>query len=346
MQADNITIHDIADAMQIDSSTVSRALNNSPRVTQKTKDRILAKASEMGYQRNVLASNLRMSKTNTIGVIVPRISRNFFSSAIAGIEEHSFETGYNVIICQSLELLEREKSLIDTLVANRVDGIILSISMETSNYDHLENAKKNGIPIVFFDRHCDIPENNNVLIDDFQGGFDATQHLISKNCKNIVHFSGPRNIKLYENRFNGYKQALKQNNIPFSPELVFTSRLMKKDGVEGAKKLMELPHKIDGIFSANDVAAISAMQYLKTRGIKIPKDIAIVGFSNEPSSMVIEPTLTTIDQTGDEMGKLAASLLLKQINSKGTSSLKTETIILKPSLIERDSTKLVEVINI
>ncbi len=338
MQADNITIHDIADALQIDSSTVSRALNSSPRVTQKTKDKILAKANEMGYQRNVLASNLRKSKTNTIGVIVPRISRHFFSSAIAGIEEHSFEAGNNVIICQSLELLEREKNLIDTLIANRVDGIILSISMETLDYDHLENTRKNGIPIVFFDRHCDIPGNNNVLVDDYQGSFDATQHLISKGCKTIVHFSGPRNLKLYENRFNGYRQALKQNNILFRPELVFNSKLMEKDGLEGAKMLMDLPHNVDGIFSANDVAAIGAMQYLKTKGVNIPEDIAIVGFSNEPRSQVIEPSLTTMDQSGGEMGKLATSLLLKQINAKGASPLKPETIILKPSLIERNST--------
>ncbi len=339
MLTNNVTIHDIADALQIDSSTVSRALSDSPRVTQKTKKKILEKAHELGYQRNVLASNLRKSKTNTIGVIVPRISRHFFSSAIAGIEETAFEAGYNVIICQSLEFLKREKNLIETLVANRVDGIILSVSMETVDYEHLEIARKNGTPIVFFDRHCEIQGNNNVLIDDFQGGFDATQHLISKGCRTIVHFSGPRNLKLYQNRFNGYRQALKENNIPFKPDFVFESKLMEKDGVEGAKKIMELSQKVDGIFSANDVAAIGAMQYLKLKGVLIPEEITIVGFSNEPTSVVMEPSLTTIDQSGDEMGKLATSLLLKQINAKGGMPLSAETLIIKPSLIERNSTK-------
>ncbi|MCL6266286.1 LacI family DNA-binding transcriptional regulator [Flagellimonas myxillae] len=338
MQNNTITIHDIAAALKIDSSTVSRALNNSPRVTQKTKERIWAKAEEMGYQRNVLASNLRKSKTNTLGIIVPRISRYFFSSAIAGIEETAFEAGYNVIICQSLEKLEREKNLIQTLVANRVDGIIMSISMETMDYDHLEGAKKNGIPTVFFDRHCDIPGNNNVLLDDYKGSFDATQHLIAQGCKNIAHLGGPKSLLLYQNRFNGYKDALVQNGYPFRQELVFDSRLMEKDGAEAAQKILGTNTEIDGIFSANDVAAIGAMQYLKGRNVKIPEEIAVTGFSNGPTSAVIEPSLTTVDQSGEKMGKLATELLIKQINSK-PKTLSPETIILEPSLIERESTR-------
>ena len=220
MPTNKVTIHDIAEALQINGSTVSRALNNSPRVTQKTKHIIRKKAYEMGYQRNALASNLRKNKTNTLGVIVPRISRHFFSSAIAGIEELAFESGYNVVICQSLESLEREVNLIKTLVANRVDGLILSISMETMDYNHLEIAKNNGIPIVFFDRHCEIPENNNVLVDDFQCSFDATQHLINKGYSKIAHFAGPQNLKLYENRFNGYKRALEKIASPLT-QIVF-----------------------------------------------------------------------------------------------------------------------------
>ncbi|WP_242093299.1 LacI family DNA-binding transcriptional regulator [Aestuariivivens sediminicola] len=336
MEHKKATIHDIAKALNIDSSTVSRALNNSPRVTQKTKDKILMKANELGYQRNHLASNLRKSKTFTIGVIVPRISRHFFSSAISGIEETAYNAGYNVIICQSLEDLEREKTIAETLLANRVDGVLISISMETNNYDHLEGLKQRNIPVVFFDRHCNITNNSNVIIDDFQAGFDATEHLISHGCRNIVHFAGTPNLEIYKNRFQGYKAALSRHDIKFRETFVLSSRLMHEDGIKNAKKVLALPNNIDGIFSANDVAAISAMQYLKAQGISIPEDIAIVGFSNETISSVIEPPLSTINQSGFEIGKTATNLLLSKIDRTSTRPV-YETIILKANLIERKS---------
>lgn len=338
MQNDNVTIHDLAKALDIDASTVSRALSDSPRVAQRTKTKILAMADELGYQRNILASNLRKNKTNTIGVIVPRVSRHFFSSAIAGIEETAFEAGYNVMICQSLEELERERNLIGSMVANRVAGVLLSVSMETTNYNHLHGLKNNGIPILFFDRHCEIPGNSNVLIDDFQGGFDATEHLISNGCKIIAHFSGPEELKIYQNRLRGYRAALEKHNISYRSELVFVSRLMEEDGIENAKSIMSLNINIDGIFAANDLSAIGAMKYLKSEGIKIPEDIAIVGFSNEPISEVIEPSLTTIDQSGHKIGSLATELLLKQIK-KESGSIQPETLVLKTLLIARDSSK-------
>lgn len=338
MENNKVTIHDIAKELNIDSSTVSRALSDNPRVTQKTKDRILEKANELGYQRNLLASSLRKNKTNTIGVIVPRISRHFFSSAIAGIEETAYEAGYNVIICQSLEQLNREQKIANTLLANRVDGVLISVSMQTTNSDYLQLFKKNGKPLVFFDRHIDIPGNSNVVIDDFQGGFDATEHLILQGCKKIAHFSGPQDLEIYKNRFKGYQSALEKYNIELDSNLVIPSKLMELDGIESATKLLSQSIPIDGIFSANDTAAISALQYLKREGIKIPEDIAIVGFSNEPISSVIEPSLTTIDQPGFEMGKIAANLLLEQINSK-PGKIVAETIILKPVLIKRNSSK-------
>ena len=339
MKEGKVTIHDIAKILNIDSSTVSRALNNSSRVTKKTKDKIIATANDLGYQRNLLASNLRKNKTNAIGVIVPRISRHFFSSAISGIEETAYKMGYTVVICQSLEQLEREKNIVKTLLANRVDGLLMSISMETENYDHLESLKQRGIPLVFFDRHCDIPNNSNVLIDDFQAGFDATEHLILNGKKTIAHFSGPQSLEIYKNRQKGYMTALEKHKIPYREELVFSSTLMAKDGLQNTKAILALPYKVDAIFSANDVAAISAIQYLKKENFKIPEDIAIVGFSNESISSVIEPSLTTINQSGFEIGKMAADLLISQINSLETG-IKTETIILKSYLIERDSTRM------
>ncbi|PJJ08396.1 LacI family transcriptional regulator [Flavobacterium sp. 1] len=338
MENSKITIHDIARELNIDSSTVSRALSNNPRVTQKTKDKVNAKALELGYQRNLLASSLRNNKTNTIGVIVPRISRHFFSSAIAGIEETAYEAGYNVTISQSLEQLEREQKIAHTFLANRVDGVLISVSMETKDNDYLKFFKNSGTPLVFFDRHIEMPDNSNVLIDDFLGGFEATEHLILQGCKKIAHFSGPQELEIYKNRFYGYKAALKKHDIPLDQNLIISSKLMEADGIESAKKILSLNVSIDAIFSSNDTAAISALQYLKEQGIRIPKDIAIVGFSNEPISSVIEPSLTTIDQPGFEMGKIATNLLLKQIKDKQVHN-SPETIILKPILIKRNSSK-------
>ncbi|WP_147677597.1 LacI family DNA-binding transcriptional regulator [Algibacter pacificus] len=332
------TIHDIAKALRIDSSTVSRALNDSPRVTKATKVRVLSKAQELGYQRNMLASNLRKNITNTIGVVVPRISRHFFSSAIQGIEETAYLAGYNVIICQSLEQLEREKKIVDGLVANRVDGLLISVSMETLNYDHLENLKNSRIPVIFFDRHCDISGFSNVLIDDFKGGFDATEHLILQGCKHIVHLSGPQELEIYKNRFEGYKAALKQYGIIYYEEYVNSSRLMEQDGYISMQKLLTKNIPIDGVFAANDLSAIGAMKYVKEQHIKIPETIAFVGFSNEPVSEIIEPSLTTIDQSGFEIGKVATQLVLKHIVSKDWAQPE-HTILIDAHLIERNSSK-------
>ena len=334
MKKDKPTIHDISKSLGIDSSTVSRALNDSPRVSKKTKERILKKAEELGYERNMLASKLRTNKSNTIGVIVPRISRHFFSTVISGIEETAFDAGYDVIICQSFDNVEREKKLIKTLLSNRVDGILISISMETTNFDHLQEYKNHGFPIIFFDRPCDIPDCTNVIIDDFKASFEATEHLINNGCRDIVHFSGPQNLELYRQRVKGYTAALEKYGLEIREHYILESNLMEEDGLESAKKILELP-KVDGVFSGNDVAAISAMQYLKSKNIDIPKDIAFVGFSNEPISAVIEPSLTTVNQRDLEMGKLATSLLFEQIKNKLDKNHQTE--ILTPELIIRNS---------
>jgi LacI family transcriptional regulator len=340
MKSNKITIHDIASILKIDSSTISRALNNSPRVAEKTKKKILAKADELGYQRNLLASNLRKNKTQIIGVVVPRISRHFLSSVISGIEEVAYKEGFNVIICQSFDEIEREKNILESLSANRVEGILISISMKTVSPDHFFDLKKRGVPFVFFDRHIEAVDTNKVLLDDFQGGFDATQHLISEGCKEIAHFCGSRNISIYKNRLEGYKAALEKNNLPFNKELVIESGLMEIDGFINTQKLLSLPIKVDGIFFANDVAAIGAMKYLKREGIAIPETIAVVGFGNSPISEVIEPSLTTIEQNGSEMGKIAAGILLGMMNNADvTTQTKFKTIKIHGNLIRRGSSK-------
>jgi LacI family transcriptional regulator len=337
MKKSNTTIHDISKSLGIDSSTVSRALNDSPRVSEKTKVKILARAEELGYQRNSLASQLRTNRSNTIGVIVPRISRHFFSTVIAGIEETAFEAGYGVVICQSLEQIEREEKLIDTLLSNRVDGLLISISMQTNRLDHFESYKKHGFPLIFFDRPCNKNEYTNVIIDDFKAGFEATEHLIKQGCKNIFHMAGPQNMELYIQRTKGYKAALVKYGVEVREEFIFESKLMNSDGVEAARKILKLK-KADAVFSSNDTAAIGAMQHLKASGIKIPEDVAFVGFSNEPVSTVIEPSLSTISQSDFEMGQIATKLLISQIENKSDLKL-VGTKILQPKLIIRDSSR-------
>ena len=278
---------------------------------------------------------MRTNKTNTIGVIVPRISRHFFSTVISGIEETAFNAGYDVIICQSLENLEREKKLIKTMLSNRVDGVLISISMETINFDHLQDYKAHDFPLIFFDRQCSIPDSSNVIIDDFKASFEVTEHLIQQGCQSIVHLSGPHELEIYKQRTGGYLAALEKYGIKIRKDYILESNLMQEDGVEAAKKILQLPN-VDGVFSANDVAAISTMQYLKNNNIQIPEDIAFAGFSNEPISAVIEPPLTTVNQHDFEMGTVATEMLLEQIRNK-TGNTVNQTKILATDLIIRKS---------
>jgi len=337
-KGNKITIHDISKALNIDSSTVSRALNNSPRVSVKTREKIQKKATELGYQRNSLASNLRTNRTNTIGVIIPRIARHFFATVIAGIEETAYEEGYNVVICQSLESLDREIKIMNSLASNRVDGILISTSMETSKFDHIKSYLENNNPVVFIDRPSEaFPECSNISIDNFKASYDATKLLIEKGRKHIAHFSGPQNIGLYKERTEGYMSALQEHNISINKNYIFESILSEEDGISCAKKLLEYP-EIDGLYSANDTAAISAIQYLKTKGIQIPKQIAVIGFNNDPISEVIEPSLTTIHQPGFEMGKLATEILVHQIKNKSDKGIHHSKILV-PELIIRKSSE-------
>ena len=331
----NITIHDIAKALGISGSTVSRALNNNSRISEKTRSAVRDMAQKLGYQPNALASNLRTSCTKTIGVIIPRISRYFFSSAITGIEEFAREKGYNVIICQSNDQKERESDCVQTLFASRVDGVISSIALNTNNYDHYKTFTNRDIPLVFFDRVCDELETSKVVVDDFKGGFLAAEHLISKGCKRIAHISGPQHLNIYINRLQGYLKAMRKHHIAIDEDQIIESPLTREDGMACAKRLLESSNPPDAIFAANDTTALSIILYAKEKGIRIPEDLAIVGFSNEPFSEYLSPSLTTIEQSGFDVGLKATELLLDIIQNK--TGNRQETIVLPIKLIERES---------
>ncbi len=333
------TIHDIARELQISASTVSRALQNNPRISLKTREKIFTIAESMGYRPNTLASNLRTKKSNTIGIVVPLINRYFFSAVISGVEDIASQSGYTVVISQSNDLANKEISIVQSMFANRVDGLIISIAMESTTFEHLKMFTKKNIPLIFFDRAVPEIDTNKIVVDDYMGGFRVTQHLIDQGYKRIGHMAGPQNLLTYYDRKNGYIDALKKNGIPYDESLVVVNKLRSEDGVAAAQYMFSLPNPPDAIFCGNDTTALSTMIYLRDQGIRIPEDIGIVGFSNEPYSKVVSPSITTIAQPGFLMGQKAAELILSQIEHREKSY---RTLVMPTELIVRESSQRIK----
>jgi len=334
-QKPDTTIHDIAKALNISASTVSRALKDNPLIKEATRKRIQDTAKEMGYRPNTLAANFRTRRTNTIGVIVPLINRHFFSSVISGIEDIAYQQGFAVTISQSNDDFEKECKIAQTLFTNRVDGLILSIGMNTKNYEHLKLFSDRNIPLVFFDRVVDEIKAHKIVVDDFGGGYSATRHLINQGRKKIAMIGGPLNLKIYERRQEGYLSALKDSGLEVNKNMILHNSLTREDGTNAIKKLLEQSTKPDAIFCANDTTALSTIIYLQKQNIRVPEDIAIVGFSNEPFSELVTPSISTIKQPGFEMGQKAAELIINQIK-KGNKTI-PETIEMPTELIVRNS---------
>ncbi len=339
MRKPKITIKEMANLLNVSPSTISRALMHHPGISKKTTNEVQKLAKKLGYYPNRVASNLRRSKTNMIGVIIPRIDRYFQSSAISGIEEVASKAGYFVNIFQSNNSYEREKENARMVLASQADGVIACLALETNNYDHLSVFMENNIPFVFFDRVCNEIETHKVVIDDYSAAMKATEHLFSVGCRCIAHIAGNQRIAIFRNRLNGYRAALKNHGIEPDDTLVyFTEDLSVEDGENAALKFMSLEHRPDGVFCSNDTSAISLIQTVKRKGLQVPGDVAVVGFSNTPTSLIIEPSLTTIDDHAFEMGQTAARLLIRQIEEP-LHEIATETIVVRNDLIIRDSTK-------
>ncbi|WP_303918950.1 LacI family DNA-binding transcriptional regulator [Draconibacterium sediminis] len=337
-QKPEITIHDIAKKLNISASTVSRALKDNPLISEATRHKIKKAAIEMGYRPNVMAANLRTRRTNTIGVIVPLINRHFFSSVISGIEDVAYKQGFAVTISQSNDNLEKESTIAHTLFSNRVDGLILSIGMETQSYDHLKLFSERNIPLVFFDRIVEEIPAHKIVVDDFGGAYRATQHLIEQGRKKVAHIGGPLNLQIYAKREAGYRKAISDAGLQINENQILHNSLTREDGLNAIKKILKTKERPDAIFCANDTTALSAIIHLNEKGIKVPDDIAIVGFSNEPFSELVTPSISTIKQPGFEMGQKAAELLIKQIGSK-TKPKNYETIMMETELIVRNSSQ-------
>lgn len=334
-QSKEVTIYDIAAALSISPATVSRGLKDHPGIRRDTKKKILEMARKMGYQHNTFASNLRRKRTNTIGLIVPRLNSYFMSTVIAGMEKVANESGYNVIISQSLESYKKEIASVNTMYNSRVDGLIVSVASDTPDSNHFEILLKKSIPLIFFDRILEHPGCTTIVIDNVRAGYDATRHLIEQGCRRIVHIAGNLNRNVYHDRLQGYKQALMEKNISFDPSLIFPCNLSEQCGTDAAHRILQMNPLPDGIFAANDTSVVACMRELKQAGIQIPHQIAVVGFNNDPISRVIEPNLTTINYPGQEMGEIAASTLISKLNKPTSSSL--DTIVLRHELIVRGS---------
>jgi LacI family transcriptional regulator len=340
MKKGTVTIKDLAQELNISPSTVSRALADNPLVKPTTRKAVKELAKKYNYQPNFTALSLRSNKTKTLGIIIPQIVHEFFALVIRGIEDFAYAKGYNVIISSTQESYEREVIDANALLTGRVDGLLACISRTTDNYDHFKQYEERNIPLVFFDCICDEINTYKVVIDDFTSGYTATKHLIDVGCKKIAYVGGPINLIINQERYRGYTQALKDADMTLDDKLIVHCK--SGDFHDGMKTSQEIIDNqiMDGLFAGTDMLAIGAIKNIKARGLNVPKDVAVVGFSNWSISEIYEPSLTTIDQPGYEMGYKAAELLIDKIeNTNSEVDLKKdyETIVLQTELIVRES---------
>ncbi|MDA3929979.1 MAG: LacI family DNA-binding transcriptional regulator [Prolixibacteraceae bacterium] len=337
MRSNQVTIKDIARELGISPSTVSRALKDHPDISKETKKAVTDLAKKLNYQPNAIALSLKHSKSFTIGVIIPETVHYFFSTVISGIEDIAYEAGYNIMICQSNELYDREKSNANMMYSNRVDGLLVSLAKETQDFNHFKFFQDNNIPVVCFDRATDELNCDQIIIDDYSAAFKIVEFMIQQGHKNIVHLAAPQHLAIGFNRKKGFEDALKKHGLPFSEE-----QIVMADKFDVATQVVEelilkgnLP---DGIFAVNDLTALGAMRALKKHQIKIPEQIGLAGFGNGQNAILTDPPLTTIDQNGYNMGKKAAQILLERIKSS-SENFTPENHIIDTELIIRESVR-------
>jgi len=332
-----VTMKEIAKKLGVSVSTVSRALKDSPELHPETKKRIVEMAKSMNYQYNLLAQSLRISKSKVLGVIVPELTSHFFSSNISGIQDTAYKRGYNIMICQSNESYEQEKANVRTLVSSQVDGLLISLSRETKNYDHLRELYDREIPFMMFDRVTEEIPVSRVTVDDAHGAYLAVHHLLEQGCKKVAYFSGPEDLYISKKRKEGYLLALAEFGISESDSKIYVTDLTAEMNREMTLKMLDSEDRPDAVFAMIDPLAVDIMMVLKEKGIKIPNDIALAGFTNNPTSAVIEPSLTTVSQPGYEMGQIAANHLLDQLDDLVPDE--PQSFILHTTLVPRNSSK-------
>ena len=339
MKPSRTTITDLAKELGISPSTVSRALNNHPAISERTRKAVVKLARKKNYQPNLLALHLLQKKTNTIGVIVPEITSYFFSSIINGIQDYVNSLGVNIVIGQSNESYEEEKTIVQTFTSINVDGFLISPSSQSKTNDHLELLVKSNIPLVIFDRDCIGIEVDKVFVDEYNGAFQAVEYLIKTGCRRIAHIGGPQSLSTARHRMQAYRDALKKHMLPVRSEyMVEVDGFAPEHGIEPCKKLLKLEEPPDAIFTINDGVAIGSMYVIKEAGFEIPGEISVIGFDDDPHSSYFKPSLSTVWQPTYEMGMLSARILMKRISSNNELS-KPRFETLSPELVVRGSSR-------
>ena len=333
-----VTIYDIAKSLNISPSTVSRALNNDSSVNSKTKKKISEAAARMGYRSNLVARSLRQQNSNTIGVIASDLNSSIMISVLSGIEKIANESGYGIIITDSSQSVEKETINAANLFNRRVDGLIVSLVPDTNNLEHFKPFKEKQIPIIFLDEPALPEQGPSIIIDHMACGYMAAKHLIEQGCRRIAHITTTLAHKNYLLKYKGFRDALAENNMPFDEDMLIATPPTEDAAEEAAKKVIGLQPMPDGVFVTNDfIAAIVTRTFLE-RGIRVPQDIAVIGFNNDVIGKLIKPTLSTVNYPGKEMGKAAAQMLIDRLKDKSdtdqiiTVSVRADLIIRQSSL--------------
>ena len=335
-----LTMKDIAREFNTSVATVSRALKDSPRISEEKRRAIQQYAKEHNFFPNFLAESLRNSKVmqpKIIGVIVPELAHYYFSTVLAGIEEEARARNYRIMVAQSNEKYEREVKICQSFYENKVCGIIVSQAKDTTKYDHFNQLLQSGVPLVFYDRICTGVNADRVVVDDYQGAFNAVSHLIETGCKRIAFFGSPMTLEISKNRFNGYKDALKRHGIEFVEKLaLFCDN--RSDAEAITPELLKKDDHPDAFFAVNDDTAIGIMYAAKRMGFKVPDDISICGFTNGQRAISCDPMLTTVEQRGKRVGEEAADILIGHVEGTIPRN-KVERRIVRTRLIIRGTTR-------
>ncbi len=327
------SIYDIARELGISASTVSRALNGHKSISIATRSRIVETARAMEYQPNRMARNLKQGHTLTIGVVVPQLNRYFFSNAINGIEEMASLYGYNIIISQTLNEVSREIKAMQKLNSSVVDGLLVSVVGQYSDYNHFVESQNRGMPIVFFDRYPMDDRFKRVCMDDYEAARSAVAHLASIGKRKIFHLAGNQDVSIWKERTRGYRSMISELGLGPRPGWIFENTQNHESGIAAVEKMIREGNIPDAIFASSDHTALGAMDAFKNNGLRIPEDIAVVGYGNEIFAPFTSPAMSTIDQHSSEMGKEALSQLLKLMDGEEIQ----DEVIIKHSLIVRDS---------
>lgn len=336
MKSSKKTIKDLATELGVSKSTISRALSDSHEVSEATKKRVRDLAAKWHFQPNPQARSLKGKKSFLLGVVVPEIAHKFFSSAIAGIQEVVLDKGYNVLICQSNESAEREKQVVSELVSTYVDGIIMSLAHDSTNLAHVKAAQESGIPVVLFDRTSKELNCSKVVIDHQKAAYYAVKHLIEQGCKRIAHLSGARTLNISQARIRGYLQAIRKFKLQEDDALIIENGYNTARTPELIRELFSRELVPDGISCFNDDVAVVVVRTLKQLGVRVPQDVKVIGFNNEPVCEIVEPELSTVDHPSRKMGEEAARLFLRQIDNMAVEYVRT--IKLETELVVREST--------